>query len=890
MANVTVPAFDEAPDTVVGATPQSVFEFEFPFWESADILVYVDGVELATAAFSVEGFFLQNGVVVEGGYGSGEVTLNTPVSNCTVTIDRMVTAARETQFSRASPLLMLALNADLNKQTARDQDLARRVATVENVQDGFSADVLAAASSASAAASSASAASTSASNAATSASAASTSATAAGTSATNAGTSASAAATSASGAATSATTATTKASEASTSAGAASASATNAANSASGAATSATNAGNSATAAAGSATTAGNAATAAGTSASNAATSASNAATSASDAETARLAAVAATADKADKNGGNLTSLSAWRAALMTGLLLTAEMYGGDATVAANAAYAASLPFLKEVDVDVMIDVTADLAAATTETARHAVLDNAFNWTGHVMGGGYGAVGVKFPQGLIDIGPNNFVRGQEQRRLYLEAAGQPTFVDLTGIASTLIGGTERQVTFSFGTALPAYVVPDYWIGIQNPVGNNDCAAFAGSWRVISIAGDRLSFVARRHFTVTPVDPTSITNGGTSNGISESKVVIPQTCLIGSWSSAAQEGMFTLLDGAVGQSKWMSIASKDTAAEGCIVQISGGAGRWESLDYEVWGTGGDRGIRVALCNGEFYINRGCMGADNRTTTSELIGMQGGGFIGVVRCSMGGGRVNQMSIGQGSGAYITQCVANGGSQAVLFCVGSNTVLAYPNAFGYSARGVYANASKVIANSGGGSLLTTVKNTLGIDQTRGGDIVGPVTSSGDTTASWARADMMRNGGRYITRDVNAIDAGRSVTISNNTGQEATLRGTAGQISITCRENLAHGWIARVSGAAIAGGQFVTINIGTDARDTIAAGATALADGATDLGTLVLPVNAGRVTFNVWKNTTLPYLQILNEDGATRIYDVIVTGDLELGAFTTI
>lgn len=124
--NVVVPPFDVAPETVVGSTPQSVFPFDFPFWNTADIIPLVDGSPL-TAGFTVAGYPVQNGQPVEGGYGSGVVTLNTPVSNCIVTIDRFVRGSRESQFSRAAPLGMPSLNADLNKLTARQQDMNRRL-------------------------------------------------------------------------------------------------------------------------------------------------------------------------------------------------------------------------------------------------------------------------------------------------------------------------------------------------------------------------------------------------------------------------------------------------------------------------------------------------------------------------------------------------------------------------------------------------------------------------------------------------------------------------------------------------------------------------------------------------------------------------------------------
>lgn len=131
MANVVVPPFTEAPSTVVGGTPTSVFPFDFPFWAAADIVVYIDDALLASSAYSVEGFAIQDSEAVEGGYGSGEVTLDTAVSNVTVTIDRLVVGDRQTQFSRSVPLAMPALNSDLNRVTARQQDLRRRQAALE---------------------------------------------------------------------------------------------------------------------------------------------------------------------------------------------------------------------------------------------------------------------------------------------------------------------------------------------------------------------------------------------------------------------------------------------------------------------------------------------------------------------------------------------------------------------------------------------------------------------------------------------------------------------------------------------------------------------------------------------------------------------------------------
>lgn len=134
--NVRVPRFTVAPSTVVGGTPTDTFEFAFPFWSAADIIVKVDGLALDPSDYAVTGLFIQfdeNGdpIEVEGGYGSGVVTLETPVTDCVVTLDRFVVGARETVFAKNTPLPMTALNADLNKNVARQQDLERRVNSVQ---------------------------------------------------------------------------------------------------------------------------------------------------------------------------------------------------------------------------------------------------------------------------------------------------------------------------------------------------------------------------------------------------------------------------------------------------------------------------------------------------------------------------------------------------------------------------------------------------------------------------------------------------------------------------------------------------------------------------------------------------------------------------------------
>lgn len=123
---LTVPPFTP-PSFNVGAA-QAVFAFDFPFWSADDLVVSVGGLVLAASSYTVEGFYLQDGQAVSGGYGSGQVTLAQAVSNTTVIIDRAVAPVREAVYAAGVPLPPSALNTDLNRVIAMIQDLARLVA------------------------------------------------------------------------------------------------------------------------------------------------------------------------------------------------------------------------------------------------------------------------------------------------------------------------------------------------------------------------------------------------------------------------------------------------------------------------------------------------------------------------------------------------------------------------------------------------------------------------------------------------------------------------------------------------------------------------------------------------------------------------------------------
>lgn len=117
--------------TVTGA--RDTFDFSGPFWAPADIIVLVNGVALLPADFTVVGNFIQDGDTIVGAYGGGTVVLDVAVSNCAVQIERLVVATRESDYGTTGPLPQNALNSDLDKLTAREQDIIARLGISEGV-------------------------------------------------------------------------------------------------------------------------------------------------------------------------------------------------------------------------------------------------------------------------------------------------------------------------------------------------------------------------------------------------------------------------------------------------------------------------------------------------------------------------------------------------------------------------------------------------------------------------------------------------------------------------------------------------------------------------------------------------------------------------------------
>lgn len=107
----------------VGNTPQTVFAVPFPFFQTKDVDVYVDG---ALKNLTTD-YAMSTVAAADGGFLSGEITFNTGQSNCTIAVVRNITQERITDFPPSGGFNIRELNRQLDQITAITQDLDRKI-------------------------------------------------------------------------------------------------------------------------------------------------------------------------------------------------------------------------------------------------------------------------------------------------------------------------------------------------------------------------------------------------------------------------------------------------------------------------------------------------------------------------------------------------------------------------------------------------------------------------------------------------------------------------------------------------------------------------------------------------------------------------------------------
>lgn len=123
MADLTVTETTTRISYTVGSTAQTTFSVNFPFFQTKDLDVYVDGSKKSlTTDYSVTTVAAN-----DGGFLSGEVVFNSGQSDCEIAIVRNITQERTTDFPPSGGFNIRELNRQLDQITAITQDLDRKI-------------------------------------------------------------------------------------------------------------------------------------------------------------------------------------------------------------------------------------------------------------------------------------------------------------------------------------------------------------------------------------------------------------------------------------------------------------------------------------------------------------------------------------------------------------------------------------------------------------------------------------------------------------------------------------------------------------------------------------------------------------------------------------------
>lgn len=119
MADLVISDVTPRVSYAVGSSTTGPFTYPFPIFEEDNLKVYVDGeLQVLTTDYTVDGEGLSEG---------GSITFVSAIANVTLVILRDVPIARTTDFATAGPLNIRALNTQLDKAIAIDQQLDARL-------------------------------------------------------------------------------------------------------------------------------------------------------------------------------------------------------------------------------------------------------------------------------------------------------------------------------------------------------------------------------------------------------------------------------------------------------------------------------------------------------------------------------------------------------------------------------------------------------------------------------------------------------------------------------------------------------------------------------------------------------------------------------------------
>jgi hypothetical protein len=550
-----------------------------------------------------------------------------------------------------------------------------------------------------------------------------------------------------------------------------------------------------------------------------------------------------------------------------------------EADRAARAAYELGIPLMTTgSDAVLLVDPTAE-AAEATDVARGTVFRDAIEWAGSCLPLD-GKVIVRFKAG------GHTINGQAElyphhAHVYIEGDtdGGAQAWDERTIASinvgTRVGIIYEDCTIVLTADAPAYAVAGMPIGLQEPMGDNDAAAFAGAAIIKSVAGDTITFdwIATR--TTNLVSPTTIDTSPSARDPEQSRVVFPKTWIIctGGFNGSVtfKEALINFNHGRSGQVRRIGLAwdqdSAETFSQSGIGQFHGNP----NLDLA------DRVIIAGFPNkqvrahaGHAWMSRcflggGRLGRDGVSSTM--------GSVQAARCSVGGlsdsGFVQQVGAGGNHGLNAIGSCSVGvlvvGGSASATTIGGTRIAG-------CIRGAQASKGWITVSAA----TELIGNSQAMDWLAGGYFEGPQPiNTANVSDTPAPADTLFRGGSWRkTPTVNLKDPGRTFNISNGASITSSLSGTGGGLEFWCETIPQLGAVIDVDtvspvviGVARYAGPEIEFKSGVDpSGDT---------------------PTAGKVTIYVWNDAGTIKCRVRNEDGGTRRWRFYERGDLQASSF---
>lgn len=465
------------------------------------------------------------------------------------------------------------------------------------------------------------------------------------------------------------------------------------------------------------------------------------------------------------------------------------------------------------------------------------------------------------------------------------AAINTLITGVSHVAGTVANsGTNRwrDITVTLASAMDAdgleNVIPGDLCALkvsgESSSGAADGPLYDGCWRVKSIAEDRLSLVVEGWMdnNYLPGTITGLTADGTSNGWTNNSISFQRNRITWSGGSAQVEGLFNMLHGGFGLTRYLAFDYQGTESSGSIYYCATSA-TWFGQSNLYFGApervyrGFDASnIRAFVCG---------FGRSEHKPTMKSMENQSGGHVNYKRC-LGNADI---IVGQDSSAEISQSTVRGQITANAGFIGTTDLLTVCG----SSRGFYVqNGGRVVLSAT--TTLDYVATALdAIGGSGGGYLGSPVFGSNVTTQARMAANTIERGAFWQENSLkNPTIIPPDVTIADDDVWEAQVIGAGGKIELLpTRTPIDTNFASFLVDAVAAATTISGLSVGS--------GVTIVAStGGTDLGDDINNSADGTISVTVYEDGTDYYLQIANRSGSTIGYSAVSFGQMQIEAWT--